>query len=141
MKILNREKIDECTGLGRIIEVETDNKTVVSYKIIQTPKKLYMKNLKFFLGKGIPDFMFPKIVVYYSLANPHRMTRYYGYKALGPASVKLSQVSLLFEDYMDVLYDRTEPLGVDTGTDSSFLFERMDHYNLFSDSPNMTPEK
>ena len=25
MKILNREKIDECTGLGRIIEVETDS--------------------------------------------------------------------------------------------------------------------
>ena len=124
-----------------IVEVETINKTILSYKVIQTPRKMYMKRLKFFLGKGVPDFMFPKIVVYYSVDKPHRMTRYYGYKDLGPASLKLSQVGLMFEDYMSILYDRTEPLEVDSATDSRFLFERIDHYKLFSDSPNMTPEE
>jgi len=114
----------------KIVEIETPNKSYPCYKIVQTPSKIYSRKMKIFM-KFMPDFMMPKIVLYYSVDKPHRMVHYHGYKDLGPASMRLGQVGILFEDYMDLTIDRSEPSSVDSFFGSKLLFERMDRYGLF----------
>ena len=121
--------------VDEVIEVETPLERFPCYKIVQTPVNLYMKRLKFFLAP--PEFLvgiiMPKITFYYSVEKPHRLINYYGYKDFGPASLKMSQVGLLFEDYMDVRLKKIESLAVDDLASNKFLFERMEKYRLFSD--------
>ena len=63
------------------------------------------------------------------------MIRYYGYKDFGPASLKPSQVGLLFETYMEVLLTKAKNITPKDYASTKFLTQRLEKYGIVGPEP------